>query len=383
MRGLYLDLNDNLTSDIISRISSNSPGGFLFPKLEWLHWGVCDADTALPFFYLLLSPHLKRVTLYTYSEPSVTPRDQLPALIQILQVLPTSFEHLSILCGREEEEPLSSFVRRCGTSLRSFETCMPLSEAAIYHLMQLPNLSYWVTVQGPPRVVPTSIFPSLEGICLDEPEALPWLQFLASHEEDAIRNGSALAGTSHTKVREKIKFLKFFVCTVDLVSLSPIVKFRNLVALRIAIFHCPVKCIFLLTDEDMENIVVALPCLKSLRLGKPCRYSTCNATIASLMSISAHCPDLARLETHFNTETIVSDVQRLLDGGAGRDKPKCKLRRLVVGELPLYVDHEDLGAVAMGLKVIFPCLTDFKSSGEGFWDQLKYELGERRDYNQR
>jgi len=69
-----------------------------------------------------------------------------------------------------------------------------------------------------------------------------------------------------------------------------------------------------------EDLAAALPCLESLNLGIACRRNTCATTIASLLSMSVHCLDLTDLEIHFNTVTIVGDIQRLLDGGAGRDK---------------------------------------------------------------
>ena len=79
------------------------------------------------------------------------------------------------------------------------------------------------------------------------------------------------------------------------------------------------------------------------------------------------------METHFNTRTIVGDMQRLFDGGAGHGKAKCKLWGLVVGDLPLEVGGEDVETVAMGFKVIFPCLTNFGCDDDS-WRQLESKL---------
>lgn len=65
------------------------------------------------------------------------------------------------------------------------------------------------------------------------------------------------------------------------------------------------------------------------------------------MPIYVHRPDLTVLEAHFNTQTSVSDMQRLLDGGTGGDKAKCELWNWTVGELPLEVD-EEIEMVARG-----------------------------------
>ena len=114
-------------------------------------------------------------------------------------------------------------------------------------------------------------------------------------------------------------------------------------------------CIFQLTDDDMENLAIALPHLESLRLGKSCIFDTCKTTVAALMSISVHCMGLTVLETHFNTLEIVRDLQWVLDRGAGRDDAKCRVSNLPVGGLSVEA-QKSIETVVMGLKVIFPCL---------------------------
>jgi len=137
-------------------------------------------------------------------------------------------------------------------------------------------------------------------------------------------------------------------------------------------------CIFHLTDDDVEEIVAALPHLKSLHLGRACNFNSCCTTVASVLSISIHCLNLMVLETHFNTLTIVDDIKRLLDGGSGRDNTKCKLRRLMVGYLPLEVHGEDVETVVVGFKVIFPCLTDLTDYG-GHWHEPRCKLRDTID----
>ena len=69
----------------------------------------------------------------------------------------------------------------------------------------------------------------------------------------------------------------------------------------------------------------------------------------------------------------VSNIHRLLDGGAGRDKAKCELLLSVVGSSSLRVREKDNEATAMGFKVILPGLTDLERQNGG-WDQLKSKL---------
>ncbi|KAF9650183.1 hypothetical protein BDM02DRAFT_3112402 [Thelephora ganbajun] len=348
----------------------------LSPKLEWLLWDIDKAYVTLTSFRLFLSPHLKRITLYGYSGlMSCIPRDKLDIPAQIILSFPASLEDLSLMCGQGHEEPLkdaiSTFVRRCGSSLRRFSSHAPLSEAAIFHLMQLPNLRSWVIVQKPPRTIPTSIFPSLKQLRFHKTMALPWLRLLASHGKGTLQNGSA-SPTLHIHVRETLTSITCPCTTIDNPTLlSSAADFRNLAVLCLQTYCSNVEgCRFHLADNDMENLVVMLPRLEKLEPGQACCFGSCNTTVASLLMASVHCLDLIKLEIHFNTRTIVGGIQRLLGGGFGHDKVKCKLRNLAVGYLLLRVCGEDIETVAMGFKFIFPCLTDFADQS-GLW----YELG--------
>jgi len=167
---------------------------------------------------------------------------------------------------------------------------------------------------------------------------------------------------------------------VDSALLSCASSFRNLVTLYVRSSYCGIVgvCAFGLTDDDVENLAVALPSLETLQLGKVCGFNSCRTTASSLLSISIHCLGLMHLRIHFNTQTIAGDIQRLLDEGSGRDKPRCKLQNLWVGGLPLRVYKEDIGTVAMGFADIFPCLEDLPSYG-GDWRSWKMVASRLRD----
>ena len=378
MRGLHLGPDGRIPRDTYSRLSRSSAGGVLFPRLEWLRWDVDKTDIAIPCFHLFFPPQLKEIALYTGRIVPEFPEDQLAALVEIISLLTSSLEDLTFkyLQRRETllEDAISSFVCQRGTSLRSFDCDLPLSEAAIRHLMRLPNLRFWFTIQEPPRTVPPIIFPSLNKLHLDKLAALLWLPLLASHGNATIQHGPGSA-TSHTNTRDTLNALD---CpngtTINSTFLSSIVTFRNLVVLVVP-GGCSNAggCIFRLTDDDVENLAAALPQLNNLQLARPCSRNSCETTVSSLLSLSTHCLRLEFLVIHFNTRTVVGDMQRLLDRNSERDEPKCKLGSLKVGFLPLHeVRREDIGTVAMGFKVIFPCLIFFK--GKGQWSVVQAAL---------
>jgi hypothetical protein len=378
MRKLVLDFDHKIASDTFSWLSYNSPDGVLCPKLERLIWTPDVSHVPLSSFRLFLSSHLKHVTISTLfpTQPQFTPHLLVP-LAELILSLPTSLEHLSLMCGRGEEllkDAISSFVCRCGPSLTSFGSSEQLSEAAFSHLMRLPNLRSWVAFHEPPQTLPLVTFPSLEELRLKSP-ALPWLRLLAPRGDDQSQNGLTSPPTIlNTNVKETLKHLDCPENTlVGPVLLSHISSFRNLVTLYVANDFCDIvgeSCLFFLSDRDVENLAVTLPFLVSLRLGEVCGFNVCANTVSSLLSISIHCLGLTLLEIHFNTRSIVSDMKNLLSEGSGRDKPRCKLQSLLVGLLSLPVLAEDVGTVAMGFAHIFPCVKYFSSGG---WDQKLWE----------
>ena len=143
MRGLYFDYSGKFTVGALSRISLNSPGGVLCPKLEWLRSDLRKTVNGLPLFRLLLSPHLKIVD-FSNSRRLGPLEVWSTGLVQIISVLPTSIEALTVTCGLERhrslEDAISTFICRSGSSLKSLHSCVPVSEAAIHHIAQLPNL---------------------------------------------------------------------------------------------------------------------------------------------------------------------------------------------------------------------------------------------------
>jgi len=368
MRRLYLGLGENISRETFLRLSRSSAGAVLFPRLEWLCFHVEGTEIPPSSFHLFFPPQLKYLALYPSFRVSDIPGDRVAALVHIISFLTNSLQELILRCdqGREPlfEDAVSSFICRHGSSLKGLNSDTPLSEAAIHHLMQLPTLRSWFAIQEPPQTLPPVIFPSLENLYLQS-AALQWLHTLTSHETDIIQNRSTLA-TPHTNIRETLKFLDFPRNTIiNSTLLSSVAKFWNLVGLQV-VGDCSGAegCISRLTDDDVESLAAALPRLTNVELVKPCRHNSCKTTISSLLSLSIHCLGLKFLEIHFNTQTIVGDMRRLLDGGLGRDKAKCELWYLPAGNSPLEVRREDAETIAMGFKAIFPHLDSCNGGGE-------------------
>jgi hypothetical protein len=191
-----------------------------------------------------------------------------------------------------------------------------------------------------------------------------------------LPKGSASA-TSHKNIGETLKSVDCLSSTIiDSAFLSSI---RSLVTLYVDAYHCAgvVGCFFRTTDDDVKDLTAALFYSNNLWLGKPCCSNTCNTTFISPASISVlHCPDLTTLETHFNTQTIVGNMRRLLDGCA---EAKCMFRNSFVGTMPLEVHGEDIQIIAMRLKIIFRHLRDPDGYG-GSWPEVELRVKDQRRY---
>ena len=368
----YLSLDSRVHDIALQRLSNESPGGLLCPNLERLDWEIRTAHTPRSF-HIFLSPSLKRVSLFV--------PEQLQYAGEIVSRLPSSLEHFSLTCSpRKDGEPLkdlmSSFVLRCGPSLRSFGCRPPLSEAAFHYLMQLPNLRSWIAFQ-PPQAFPPPTFPSLEELHL-EPTALPWLHLLAACGQGK-RSLAPASTIMNTNVKETLKVLTCPRKTaVDPTLLSSMSSFRNLVSIVVLNRSCHSNCLFDLTDNDVEDLAAGLPSLVDLRLGEACGSATCRTTVSSLLLISTRCLELKFLEIHFNTHHIVGDMERLLNEGTGHGKPRCKLQRLSVGYLLLQVPEFANETLAVGFADIFPCLEVFSSRRGGeAWRRVGAKLQNR------
>jgi len=163
MRRLYVSA-DLLDSEalFLHMISENSLDGIMCPRLRELRW-LCSVKP-LPFFRLFLSPHLTAFSFrYAFLKP--VPDEVFANLTSAILELPApSLQSLRIefdtphkVISTLLESAVSSTVLRCGPSLTSLYVEVPLSDAAIQHIMKLPKLTSWGVVNGPPRVFNLSL----------------------------------------------------------------------------------------------------------------------------------------------------------------------------------------------------------------------------------
>ena len=374
----------------------NSPAGGWFPTLQYLSW--CISSHNLPYVDLSFTPRLKKISISLSPSwlTSGTPHEVLPAIASAISVLPASALQLLLVdCGARRmpwalfKDSFSSVALRCGPSLTKFASPVALSDAAVDHLIRLPNLRA-LRIKGPPPGYYTlsrpSAFPPLVEFTLNERAAHGWLS-LFEHLENRV--SPTQPTTPLSKLKGSLKFLKVETLPgfiVDAPLTLPIRVFYNLVNLNVDVlchFYSEDRCSFKLSNANITELTMVLPRLESLLLGHPCGENTCATTFACLVEISIHCVKLRRLEIYFNTTNIVEDLKKISADSRFQQLhslPRCPLTRLDAYQTPLALDGSDFETVVHGMIGIFPSL-EYCLGYEGIWDDISDRIEEIRKHS--
>lgn len=386
-----MDEGGFLGEDTIRQFRLNAPAGGWFPALRDFRWIISTAH--LPYVDLFFSPNLVYVRIYTpraWSD-SRFPLDILPALASTISALPTSALHSLSICAVFRaslndapwayfKDSFSSAVLRCGPSLMNLVSPIPLSDAAVDHVIRLPHLRTW-NVEGPPpnfsASSPPLVFPPLTEFRLGEASTPGWLSLFRRLE---VPTSATQGVTPLSGMKESLRAFGVDAPStapkIVIPSFSTIRMFRNLLDLDVG-GYCPNRqCTFELNDDNVRELATALPQLETLLLGYPCDKNTCVTTVACLLQISVHCVKLQHLVIHFNTTNIVGDLKNISMNPRFQELhslPKCKLWYLVVRNVPLVLNDSDVDTVVDGMRSIFPWLRGF--SGSKLWSKLSKKLG--------
>ena len=355
----------SLAEDASHKLRLNSPVGGWFPVLQDLTLYITESN--LPYVNLFFSPRLKNVHIYIATQSWGAPRDIVPAISSTISVLPAPALQSLVIdpsCNAvpwvDFKDSLSSVVLRCGPSLREFTSRVPLSDAAVDHLIHLPHLHTW-RAEGPPPSYSTSpmplVFPPLTKLTLGKGTARGWIS-LFGRLENSISTTQGL--TPLSKMKGSLKFLNLPCSTIDASLTSPVQRFRNLVNLSVGVDEGGEgECTFKLNNDSVTKLATSLSQLEALVLGWPCLKNSCATTVACLLPISVHCLELQQLMIHFNTTNIIEDLKNISEGHRFQDLrslPKCTLSTLHVHRMPLALGEPGFATVVNGMVNIFPSL---------------------------
>ena len=381
-----------LEESTLCQLRLNSPAtGRWFPALRVLSWWITEDNPT--YADLFLSPHLEKVSIsvsWTWSDSEV-PRDILLAIASTIAALPaSSLQHVFIgvdhygMPWEYFKEALSSVILRCGPSLTEFASPIPLSDAAVNHLLHLPHLRIW-HVEGPPPNYSASssplVFPPLTEFTLGEGAGHGWLSLIGRLEGRASATRQGVTPLSRMKGSlNSLDVQSLSGPMTDSSFASSVQMFRNLAYLNVA-DYCHDRdgegqCTFKLNNDNVTKLAVSLPRLESLQLGHPCSENTCSTTVVCLLPISVYCVKLQSLEIHFNTTNIVDDLKNISEDPRlqeWRSLPRCPLSCLDVYLMPLALDETGFKTVAEGMIDIFPSLGHCEGLTD-VWDEVSETL---------
>ena len=384
MRHIILDPHSGVSDEILHAISTNVPSRFLCPQLRVLNW---KSSTNLTFNRTFVSSNLTRFQFVCHP----TNIEILGDLASVMAELQTSSLQWLVVDISVPEGPvltnltvaLSSAILRCGPFLNSIIVPVPLTDAAIRHIMRLPELFSWATRNGPPDVsgFPLSnTFPKLRQLSPCSVKALKWLPFFNANTYHTSSGRVVPVPRNHGPHQTLISIFSPYGAPteVDTTVISPILLFRGLVELQLeSICSRAHGCSFHLTDDDVGKIVAALPNLTTLNLGRACSADSCETTIASLLIISTGCKNLKHLTLHFRTRNLLHDLKSMPNDPRLRDLfqlPRCGLELLDASRAPLRM-AQGYKRTAEEFLRIFPSIRKV-SGGKKGWQMVNRKLQE-------
>jgi hypothetical protein len=383
----------------------------MLPKLRDIKWHCASLGHLELTLPLIVSPVLTDFWL-GFSPDPLNASQLLPA-IEALAPAYNSIVDLRV-SSPVIHDPLiidaaSTLILKCNPeTLRHFHMESTLSSKAFIHATQLPNLKSFVLKIGPDDEtehgvpLPTLTFPSLESLeihAIDTTHS-SLLGTIAGIQSKKFSNlrlefratewrtlfPPMFVSLRHSGLHQTLTSLSIKPADrldIDAAFIRPLLLLTQMVRLYIDV-DCGPLCAYKLSDEDLEELVKAMPELESLFLGgRPCSRPA-NNSIKSLVSIAKHCKHLLELWIHTNVEAVVSGVsQRGNPWGGDRtpgDPPSifagCPVFRIVFGSC--FIPDDKQGAVLFAFMLIrlFPRLNSvgvFGSTPEStqLWEMVK------------
>ena len=378
--------------DAIQLLSARFSTKPMLPLLRSLDWVLVPSTRLQTCVPLLVSPHLAHVRLY-FGDNS--PERCLPVIETLIDAAGSleSVEIIPEFDRPEMQDAVSKLLLSCNPNLLSrFCVASPISEAALLHAAQLPELREFSVRGGTPGLsdpLPLTMFPSLRTILISIGGLPTWLEVLRhiqskhltdlSIDFEAGDDDNLPAISSHLQYSGIHRTLtELRLCPgegwiIDRVSIAPLLVLGELTSLAIFTDCGEDQCIFLLSDKDIERLVKAMPKLEALSLGTPCPEQVRdNLTVKSLLAIAKHCKALETLEMHINCESIVTSTDgrefpglfdfytRVPSEAISSDYGGCPLRSAIFGSCPIPMDGEGGIILALTLLRLFPRLSEVR-----------------------
>ena len=362
----------------------------LLPNLVSIVWNSDDEN--LPFITSFFSHSLTFISIDVISTASRT----LPSILTILSTMAPDISKIEVQHLVDEpsmEEASSQLLMQCNPHrLRRYAVDAPLSASALSHVIQLPLLEelWLVDPLHFPDPLPNVVFPSLQVLDVEFNGDLAWLKLIPECSVLSTIHVECLEPdveqfmekfqltTTGCGMHERLQ--QFLVRSQDKFKITPQIiacnlSFKNLTFLQL-LSDCSTTCQTLdLTDDDIDLLTNAMPCLVCLAIGgRPCKVPS-KITFNSLYTISRRCTLLTSLQIHFNPNSFITKVNAN-SGNGGFETPSsvlCSVTKINAGSIALPRQSEVSNVMAVGLMGVFPHLKEVEYR-DGAWKGVKNQI---------
>lgn len=363
-----------LSSRAWQELSTIKPARLL-PNLKSLEW--YSATDTFVYINLFWSPQLTSLNVRVIPD--------IPNVIHVLTSLPVEtleeLRFLDLSGDRTVQDAISNLVLRTTATLRSIEVSeSDLSDAAIRHVIRLPNLSdasvRFANLDRRTASLDAS-FPALRTLETGVDSEERWkyvledtknLESVVLHSSTVLRPEEMtdvfgfLINKGFHRTMYRLSLAVVGSCDLTPLVLTPLLKFGSLTRLSVTSPCDPIQCKSRLTDGALAQLAEALPQLVELFLGDiPCQSPAREVTLAGLLPLSTHCLHLKILQVHFSALDIPTDIPDDVLSRPSDQAPlnhnHCLLSQLVVGWLPISTFGKSPLIVAYFLHQMFPRLS--------------------------
>jgi len=266
-------------------------GRCMMPRLRDIGWLGAPSEHFGVMLPLIVSPVLTNFRLGIFTQDTLNASQVVP----VLKALAPAYNSLvEVRVGHHAvHDPqtiraASDFLLKCNPDkLRTFRVISSLSTEAFIHATQLPNLETFVIVADttePGVQLPTSTFPSLKSLEVFATDTRsPLLQTISHIQSNTLKilQLEFPAATSETFLPTTLAALRprglhqtltiLFVSPegdfdLDRTTIRPFLFLNQLTQLDITLVCTQDRCSYKLTDEDLEELVAAMPKLEILSL---------------------------------------------------------------------------------------------------------------------
>jgi len=389
----------------LKSLNTRFSGRCMLPNLQDIRWINALPEQLQPMFPLIVSSVL---TNFRLGLDGYDPLDA-PQIVPALEALAPSYNSLVEIrfCNPTMHDPriinaASTLLLKCNPDkLRYFHVDSALSMEAVIHATQLPNLeTFNIRTDATEPDIPllSSIFPSLRSLVFKTTNPLSnLLRIIARIESTTFTNlnlgfPAATIGTFLPTTLEALrprslhhKLTRLSISPegdydLDRTTIQPLLFLNQLTTLEITLICRQGQCPYKLSDENIEELVKAMPELRTLCLGMfPCAHPA-NSTIKSFVSIAKYCKHLEELIIHTNIEVIVTEALERDEWGYPTPYDPlptlvgCPLRSLMLG--PCFIPMEQQGAMIFALTLLrlFPQLMSVTALPGTFEGDPQWEL---------